>query len=46
MLVSIKKGDVLHRHKDRYSCEISTTVNLGGDSPWIQSISKMIRQKR
>ena len=28
-----KKGDVLERHKDRYSCEISTTVNLGGD-PW------------
>ena len=28
-----KKGDVLHRHKDRYSCEISTTINLGGD-PW------------
>ena len=28
-----KKGDVLHRHKDRSSCEISTTVNLGGD-PW------------
>ena len=28
-----KKGDVLHRHKDRYSCEISTTLNLGGD-PW------------
>ena len=28
-----KMGDVLHRHKDRYSCEISTTVNLGGD-PW------------
>ena len=27
-----KKGDVLHRHKDRYSCEISTTLNLGGDS--------------
>ena len=26
-----KKGDVLHRHKDRYSCEISTTLNLGGD---------------
>ena len=25
-----KKGDVLHRHKDRYSCEIST-LNLGGD---------------
>jgi hypothetical protein len=26
-----KKGDVLHRHKDRFSCEISTTMNLGGD---------------
>ena len=26
-----KDGDVLHRHKDRYSCEISTTLNLGGD---------------
>ena len=26
-----KKGDVLHRHKDRFSCEISTTINLGGD---------------
>ena len=26
-----KKGDVLHRHKDRFSCEISTTLNLGGD---------------
>jgi len=28
-----KTGDVLHRHKDRYSCEVSTTVNLGGE-PW------------
>ena len=28
-----KKGDALERHKDRYSCEISTTLNLGGD-PW------------
>ena len=28
-----KKGDMLKRHKDRYSCEISTTLNLGGD-PW------------
>jgi len=26
-----KKGDVLHRHKDRFSCEISTTLHLGGD---------------
>ena len=28
-----KNGDILHRHKDRPSCEISTTINLGGD-PW------------
>ena len=27
-----KKGDVLARHKDRDSCEISTTLNLGGES--------------
>ena len=27
-----KKGDILKRHKDRFSCEISTTINLGGDS--------------
>jgi hypothetical protein len=26
-----KKGDVLQRHKDRFSCEISSTLNLGGD---------------
>ena len=26
-----KKGDKLKRHKDRYSCEISTTMYLGGD---------------
>jgi hypothetical protein len=24
-------GDILKRHKDRFSCEISTTMNLGGD---------------
>ena len=29
-----KKGDVLERHKDRYSCDISTTLNLGSDKPW------------
>ena len=28
-----KKGDVLKRHKDRFSCELSVTLNLGGD-PW------------
>ena len=26
-----KKGDILKRHKDRFSCEISTTMNLGGN---------------
>jgi len=26
-----KKNDELKRHKDRFSCEISTTMNLGGD---------------
>ena len=26
-----KKGDVLKRHKDRPSCKISTTMNIGGD---------------
>src|SRR5210317_600114 len=28
-----EKGSILWRHKDRPSCEISTTMNLGGD-PW------------
>ena len=28
-----KHGDILHKHKDRPSCEISTTIHLGGD-PW------------
>ena len=28
-----KKGDILKRHKDRPSCEISTTLALGGE-PW------------
>ena len=28
-----KNGDILKRHKDRPSCEISCTLNLGGD-PW------------
>ena len=27
-----KKDDELKRHKDRFSCEISTTLNLGGDA--------------
>jgi len=27
-----KKGDVLERHKDRFSCQVSVTIFLGGDS--------------
>ena len=29
-----KKGDDLKKHKDRPQCEISTTLNLGGDKIW------------
>jgi len=28
-----EKGNILRRHKDRPSCEVSTTLHLGGD-PW------------
>ena len=28
-----KNGNILRRHKDRPSCEISTTIHLGG-TPW------------
>jgi|TARA_X000001388_G_scaffold23776_1_gene16259 hypothetical protein len=28
-----KRGDELKKHIDRFSCEISTTINLGGE-PW------------
>ena len=29
-----KFKDELRKHKDRFSCEISTTLNLGGDKDW------------
>jgi len=29
-----KEGDVLARHKDRYSCEISATLNIYKDKDW------------
>mgnify|MGYP003115591225 CR=1 FL=1 len=29
-----KLQDILKRHKDRFSCEISTTLNLGSDHKW------------
>jgi|TARA_R100000455_G_C6257172_1_gene112882 hypothetical protein len=37
-----KQGDILERHKDRPSCEISATLNLGGDvwSIFLQSKNK------
>jgi hypothetical protein len=34
-----KHGDVLKRHIDRKSCEISVTLNLGGD-PWPIFVNK------
>jgi len=41
-----KKGDILHRHKDRKSCEISATVHLGGDKwPIFLEPSGKINQK-
>mgnify|MGYP003112714335 FL=1 len=29
-----KQGDILKRHTDRYSCEISVTLHIGGDKKW------------
>ena len=34
-----KYGDILKKHVDRNSCEISTTLNLGGD-PWPIFVNK------
>ena len=39
------KGDILHRHTDRYSCEVSTTLNLGGDMWPICLIDKNKKHK-
>lgn len=30
-----KNGSVLKKHSDRDSCEISLTLHLGGDKPWL-----------
>ena len=35
-----KNGEVLARHRDRPACEISLTVNIGGDAPWAIGIQK------
>lgn len=35
-----KNGEVLERHRDRPACEISLTVNIGGDAPWAIGIQK------
>ena len=40
-----KNKDELKKHRDRFSCEISTTMNLGGD-PWpifLKSSKKQIK---
>jgi hypothetical protein len=39
-----KYGDVLKRHQDRESCEISTTLNLGGDKLWPIYLKNHIRE--
>ena len=39
------KGDILHKHTDRYSCEVSTTLNLGGDMWPICLIDKNKKRK-
>jgi hypothetical protein len=38
-----KKGDVLNKHIDREECEISTTLNLGGDKNWPIYLSPNIK---
>jgi alkylated DNA repair dioxygenase AlkB len=35
-----KNGEVLARHRDRPACEISLTINIGNDAPWVISIQK------
>jgi hypothetical protein len=35
-----KNNEVLVKHKDRPACEISVTINLGGDTPWTLVIEK------
>ena len=40
-----KKGDILERHKDRYSCEVSTTLNLGGDA-WPIYLDRLVKQTK
>jgi hypothetical protein len=35
-----KNGEVLARHRDRPACEISLTLNIGGDSSWDIGIQK------
>jgi len=35
-----KNGEVLERHRDRPACEISLTLNIGGDAMWGIGIQK------
>lgn len=40
-----KNGEVLARHRDRPACEISLTVNIGGDAPWAIGIQKPLGEE-
>jgi len=35
-----KNGEILARHRDRPACEISLTMNIGGDADWGIGIQK------
>jgi hypothetical protein len=41
-----KNGSVLEKHVDRDACEISFTVHLGGDKPWLIWIETPTGQKK
>jgi len=40
-----KNGEILTRHRDRPACEISLTVNIGGDAPWTIGIQKPLGEE-
>jgi len=41
-----KNGSVLEKHVDRDACEISFTIHLGGDKPWLIWIETPTGEKR
>jgi alkylated DNA repair dioxygenase AlkB len=40
-----KNGEILARHRDRPACEISLTLNIGGDSSWGIGIEKPSKEE-